>query len=191
MALNRYIIERDIPEVGTLERQQLAEAAAKSNEALTALGPDIQWVESFVAAEQDLLRLSGEGRGHHPQACGDQRLPRDEGDRHRQDHRPDHRKGRLTQGHWRGLRGCAAHVAAAPSRRQAMQRPRVRPLFGSDPLSAGLGKFVARLHSASSGRRFPSRYPPAQAPSSPTGPPCRSGSATACPARTADDPPSG
>ena len=27
MALNKYIIERDIPEVGTLERQQLAEAA--------------------------------------------------------------------------------------------------------------------------------------------------------------------
>ena len=52
MALNRYIIERDIPEVGTLERQQLAEAAAKSNEVLTALGPDIQWVESFVAANK-------------------------------------------------------------------------------------------------------------------------------------------
>ena len=52
MALNRYIIERDIPEVGTLERQQLAEAAAKSNEALAELGPDIQWVESFVAADK-------------------------------------------------------------------------------------------------------------------------------------------
>ena len=52
MALNRYIIERDIPEVGTLERRQLAEAAAKSNEALAALGPDIQWVESFVAADK-------------------------------------------------------------------------------------------------------------------------------------------
>ena len=52
MALNRYIIERDIPEVGTLERQQLAEAAAKSNEALMAPGPDIQWVESFVAADK-------------------------------------------------------------------------------------------------------------------------------------------
>ena len=52
MALNRYIIERDIPEVGTLERRQLAEAAAKSNEVLTALGPDIQWVESFVAADK-------------------------------------------------------------------------------------------------------------------------------------------
>ena len=52
MALNRYIIERDIPEVGTLERRQLAEAAAKSNEALARLAPDIQWVESFVAADK-------------------------------------------------------------------------------------------------------------------------------------------
>ena len=39
MALNRYIIERDIPEVGTLERQQLAEAAARSNEVLAQLAP--------------------------------------------------------------------------------------------------------------------------------------------------------
>ena len=52
MALNRYIIERDIPEVGTLERQQLAEAAARSNEALAELAPDIQWVESYVAADK-------------------------------------------------------------------------------------------------------------------------------------------
>ena len=52
MALNKYIIERDIPEVGTQERQQLAEAAAKSNEVLAQLGPDIQWVESYVAADK-------------------------------------------------------------------------------------------------------------------------------------------
>ena len=52
MALNKYIIERDIPEVGTLERQQLAEAAAKSNEVLAQLAPDIQWVESYVAADK-------------------------------------------------------------------------------------------------------------------------------------------
>ncbi len=52
MPLNKYIIERDIPEVGTLERQQLSEAAAKSNETLARLGPDIQWVESYVAADK-------------------------------------------------------------------------------------------------------------------------------------------
>ena len=52
MALNRYIIERDIPGVGTLEREQLAGAAAKSNQALAQLAPDIQWVESFVASDK-------------------------------------------------------------------------------------------------------------------------------------------
>jgi hypothetical protein len=49
MALRRFVIERDIPKVGTLERDQLRGAAAKSNEALHQLGPDIQWVESYVA----------------------------------------------------------------------------------------------------------------------------------------------
>ena len=52
MPLNKYIIERDIPEVGTLKRQQLSEAAAKSNEVLAQLGPNIQWVESYVAANK-------------------------------------------------------------------------------------------------------------------------------------------
>ncbi|HZN30391.1 MAG TPA: DUF4242 domain-containing protein [Xanthobacteraceae bacterium] len=52
MALRRYIIERDIPKVGTFEREQLRGAAAKSNEVLRQLGADIQWVESFVAADK-------------------------------------------------------------------------------------------------------------------------------------------
>lgn len=49
MALRKYIIERDIPKVGTFERDQLRGAAAKSNEVLAQLGPDIQWIESYVA----------------------------------------------------------------------------------------------------------------------------------------------
>jgi hypothetical protein len=49
MTLRRFIIERDIPKVGTFEREQLQGAATKSNEVLKQLGPDIQWVESFVA----------------------------------------------------------------------------------------------------------------------------------------------
>jgi hypothetical protein len=49
VALRKFIIERDIPAVGTLDRQQLAEAAGKSNAVLGQLAPDIQWLESFVA----------------------------------------------------------------------------------------------------------------------------------------------
>ena len=52
MALRKFIIERDIPAVGSLEREQLRGAAAKSNEVLAALGPDIQWQESYVAADK-------------------------------------------------------------------------------------------------------------------------------------------
>ncbi len=49
MALRKFVIERDIPEVGTFDREQLRGAAAKSNEVLQQLGSDIQWVESYVA----------------------------------------------------------------------------------------------------------------------------------------------
>ena len=52
MALRKFIIERDSPAVGTFEREQLKGAAAKSNEVLKALGPDIQWQESYVAADK-------------------------------------------------------------------------------------------------------------------------------------------
>lgn len=50
--MRKYIIERDIPAVGSLEREQLRGAAQKSNEALAQLAPDIQWVESFVAGDK-------------------------------------------------------------------------------------------------------------------------------------------
>jgi len=52
MALRKFMIERDIPKVGTLEREQLRAAAAKSNEVLRQLGSDIQWVDSYVAADK-------------------------------------------------------------------------------------------------------------------------------------------
>jgi methionine synthase I (cobalamin-dependent) len=50
--MKKFVIEREIPKIGTLEREQLRGAAAKSNEALRQLGPDIQWLESFVAADK-------------------------------------------------------------------------------------------------------------------------------------------
>lgn len=50
--MRRYVIEREIPEVGSLEREQLAAAAGKSNEVLAELGSDIQWVNSYVAGDR-------------------------------------------------------------------------------------------------------------------------------------------
>ncbi|HJZ32454.1 MAG TPA: DUF4242 domain-containing protein [Hyphomicrobiaceae bacterium] len=49
MTLRKFVIERDIPKVGTFEREQLRGAAAKSNEVLDQLAPGIQWLESYVA----------------------------------------------------------------------------------------------------------------------------------------------
>lgn len=52
MTLRKFVIERDIPRVGSFEREQLRAAAQKSNEVLNTLGSDIQWVESYVAADK-------------------------------------------------------------------------------------------------------------------------------------------
>lgn len=52
MPLQRFIIEREIPKVGSLDAAQLKEAAAKSNDVLRQLGPDIQWVESHIAGDR-------------------------------------------------------------------------------------------------------------------------------------------
>ena len=52
MTLRKFVIERDIPKVGSFEREQLRAAAQKSNEALAQLAPDIQWIESFVVADR-------------------------------------------------------------------------------------------------------------------------------------------
>lgn len=52
MSLRKYVIEREIPKVGSFERDQLRGAAEKSNSVLRQLGPDVQWVESYVAADK-------------------------------------------------------------------------------------------------------------------------------------------
>ncbi len=50
--MRRFMIERNIPAVGSLEREQLRAASEKSNEVLRQLGPDIQWVHSYVAHDK-------------------------------------------------------------------------------------------------------------------------------------------
>ena len=50
--MKKYVIEREIPKVGTLQGQQLREAAGKSNQVLAQLGPDIQWQESYITADK-------------------------------------------------------------------------------------------------------------------------------------------
>jgi Protein of unknown function (DUF4242) len=50
--LKQYVVECDMPRVGSFGVKQWREAARKSNEALHELGPDIQWVRSYVAADK-------------------------------------------------------------------------------------------------------------------------------------------
>jgi hypothetical protein len=50
--MRRFIIERELPAIGSADREKLKGAAQKSNETLASLGPKIQWIESFVAADK-------------------------------------------------------------------------------------------------------------------------------------------
>ena len=50
--MKRYVIEREIPGVGTMEREQLREAAQKSNSVLHNLGPGIQWAQSYATKDK-------------------------------------------------------------------------------------------------------------------------------------------
>ena len=50
--MNKYMIEREIPNIGSFEREQYRAAAARSNEVLEELGPEIEWIESYVSDDQ-------------------------------------------------------------------------------------------------------------------------------------------
>jgi hypothetical protein len=73
VALRKFIIERDIPGAGTLEREQLRGAAAKSNGVLRDLGPDIQWVESYVAADKTFWRRTRRLSASTPRSAASRR----------------------------------------------------------------------------------------------------------------------
>jgi uncharacterized protein DUF4242 len=48
----KYMIERDLPGAGRLSTGELQLIARKSCEVLHALGPDIQWVQSYVTDDK-------------------------------------------------------------------------------------------------------------------------------------------
>jgi hypothetical protein len=71
----KYLIERQIPGAGKLTAEDLRGIAARSNAVLAEMGPQIQWIQSFVsddaitcfyiAANEELLRQHG-SRGPFP-----------------------------------------------------------------------------------------------------------------------------
>jgi hypothetical protein len=48
----KYIIERNIPGAGKLSREQLAAITQSSCSVLKGMGPQIQWLESFVTDDK-------------------------------------------------------------------------------------------------------------------------------------------
>jgi hypothetical protein len=50
--MKQYVIERDIPGVGGLNREQYKGVAATSNEALAKLSGKAQWLQTYVVADK-------------------------------------------------------------------------------------------------------------------------------------------
>jgi len=50
--LKRFLIERDIPNIGSMSTVELCGAARASNQAINQLGEGIQWQHSYVAADK-------------------------------------------------------------------------------------------------------------------------------------------
>ena len=48
----KYVIEREIPGAGKLSREELQAISQKSCGVLSNLGPQIQWVESYVTPDK-------------------------------------------------------------------------------------------------------------------------------------------
>ena len=67
--LKKFVIERNVPGVGSSSSGDYREIAEKSNKALEQIGPGIQWNESFItgdkiycvylAENEDLIREHG------------------------------------------------------------------------------------------------------------------------------------
>ena len=48
----KYVIERTVPGVGEMGPDELRGIAAQSNEVLRGLGPEVQWVHSYVTDDK-------------------------------------------------------------------------------------------------------------------------------------------
>ncbi len=50
--MKKYIIEREIPSVGSMTEADLCDAARTSNDALAQLAPSVQWQHSYVTDDK-------------------------------------------------------------------------------------------------------------------------------------------
>jgi hypothetical protein len=59
--MKRYVIERELPGVGRLNREQLKGAAATSNNALEKLSGKVQWMHSYVVDDKTFCIYLADG----------------------------------------------------------------------------------------------------------------------------------
>ena len=50
--MTQFVIEREIPGAGSLSEAQIREIALRSLQALTEMGPQIQWLHSYVTEDK-------------------------------------------------------------------------------------------------------------------------------------------
>ena len=48
----KFVIEREIPGIGTMSDSEIREASRRSVAALKELGPEIQWLQSYVTGDK-------------------------------------------------------------------------------------------------------------------------------------------
>jgi len=48
----KYVVEREVPGAGSWTPEQLATVSKKSRDVLDSMGPQIQWLESFVTGDK-------------------------------------------------------------------------------------------------------------------------------------------
>jgi hypothetical protein len=52
MPMPKFVIEREVPGAGSLTDAQVREISQKSVDVLKALGPEIQWLQSYVVGDK-------------------------------------------------------------------------------------------------------------------------------------------
>jgi hypothetical protein len=50
--MQKFVIEREVPGVGNMNADELRDLSGGSNKVLSELGPDIQWVQSYVTDDK-------------------------------------------------------------------------------------------------------------------------------------------
>lgn len=69
----KFVIEREIPGAGKLSTQELQAISQKSCGVLKAMGPEIQWIQSYVTDDKIYCVYIASNEGairEHAQLCG-------------------------------------------------------------------------------------------------------------------------